>query len=115
MIALENEENNVILEKVLKVCDDLKTNIYPVNTKLSKDKYNLVKKLNELSELEQKVKMEAKNLSNEKKSLEGAIQTISLETVESLLDSIVLELSKVSKSKSELDELFSNLKEQNLK
>ena len=115
LIALENEENDVITEKVLKVCDDLKTNIYPVNTKLSKDKYNLVKKLNELSELEQKVKMEAKNLSNEKKSLEGAIQTISLETVESLLDSIVLELSKVSKSKSELDELFSNLKEQNLK
>ena len=45
LIALENEENDVITEKVLKVCDDLKTNIYPVNTKLSKDKYNLVKKL----------------------------------------------------------------------
>ena len=59
--------------------------------------------------------MEAKNLSNEKKNLEGAIQTISLETVESLLDGIVLELSKVSKSKQELDELFKNLKEQNLK
>lgn len=113
--SLKRESLEIVTSKVDSLCVSLMNNLYPINKKLVMDKYNLVNKLDELNAKEQKVKMEAKNLSNEKKSLEGAIQTISLETVESLLDGIVLELSKVSKSKQELDELFKNLKEQNLK
>lgn len=59
--------------------------------------------------------METKALSAEKKTLESAIQTISLETVETMLDELALEITKVNKSKEELDKLFKMIKPNNLK
>ena len=111
----ENKDIDEVTTKVETLMVAITNNLYPLNVRIGRQKYDLVQKMLELNELEQKIKSETKNLNSEKKSLEGAIQTISLEAVEALLDGIVLELSKVNKSEQELEDLFKALKEQNLK
>lgn len=106
---------DVITSITSQIVQALKINLYPLNVIISKNKYKLVRRLQDINVLDQKVKMETKALSAEKKSLESAIQTISLETVESMLDELALEITKVNKSKEELDKLFKMIKPNNLK
>lgn len=109
------ESNDEVIEVIDQLTQAIMINLYPVNVSLSNQKYNLVQKMNKLNEYEQTVKVETKNLTSEKKSLQNAIQTISLETVETMLDGIAVEITKVNKSAEELKELFTALKERNLK
>ena len=109
------DTNEEILDVVDQVTNALMNNLYPENVSLSNQKYDLVQKMNQLNEYEQSIKVEAKSLSAEKKSLQNAIQTVSLETVEAMLDNIALEITKVNKSEEELKELFASIKEQNLR
>ena len=111
----QTSDISVITSVTTQVIQALKINLYPLNVIIGKNKYKLVKKLQDINALDQKVKMETKALSAEKKTLESAIQTISLETVETMLDELALEITKVNKSKEELDKLFKMIKPNNLK
>lgn len=111
----QSNNNDEVLNVVDQVINALMINIYPENVYISNQKYHLVQKMNELNDYEQKVKIESKTLTAEKKSLQNAIQTISLETVEAMLDNLAVEITKVNKSEEELKELFTNLKEQDLR
>ena len=93
----------------------LKKVIYPINIQIITKKNELINRLDKLNSLEQETKITIKTKTSEKDSLEQAIQTISLETIDTMLDSLVLELTKVNKSKEELTELFKMLKDQNLR
>lgn len=97
------------------IMESIRINLYPLNVSISKNKYKLVNRMHEINELEQTVKIEVKNLTSEKKLLESEIQTISLETVEAMLDELALEITKVNKSKEELEKLFKIIKGENLK
>ena len=114
-VMKQTSDIEVITSVTTQVIQALKINLYPLNVIIGKNKYKLVKKLQDINALDQKVKMETKALSAEKKALESAIQTISLETVETMLDELALEITKVNKSKEELDKLFKMIKPNNLK
>lgn len=110
-----SESNEEIVEVIDQLCNAIMINLYPENVALANRKYQLVQKMNQLNDFEKTIKVESKALTKEKQSLENAIQTISLETVEAMLDNLAGEIAKVSKSEEELKVLFASLKEQNLK
>lgn len=114
-IMEQNKDPFIISKVVTQVINASRMNIYPTNVIIGKNKYKLVNRLQDINELEQKVKIEVKSLNSEKKSLENAIQTISLETLEEMLDQLALEITKVNKSKEELEKLFKTIKGENLK
>lgn len=114
-ILEQTKDPFVVSNVITQIINTLRMNVYPLNIIIGKNKYKLVNKLQDINELEQKVKMEVKSLNQEKKSLENAVQTISLETVEEMLDELALEITKVNKSKEELEKLFKTIKGENLK
>ena len=93
----------------------LQTQMYPSNVKIAEDKRQMVEKLHELNQAEQSLQVESKSLIAKKKSIEESLQVLSLETVETMLDQIVVEIDKQTKLEDELYRLFKSMKEHHLK
>ena len=110
-----SSSNEAVLREFDHAMELLKKVIYPINIQIITKKNELINRLDKLNSLEQETKITIKTKTSEKDSLEQAIQTISLETIDTMLDSLALELTKVNKSKEELTELFKMLKDQNLR
>lgn len=113
LLTLSN--NQTVINEIKYTMTLLENSFYPINLKIAKTKYNLVLTLDELTSLEQRTSMETKALETSKKQLLQKIQMVSIESVETILDSIKNELEKITKSKTELKQLFDMLKDQNLK
>ena len=72
-------------------------------------------KLDDLNILEKKVKNQNITYENEKKVLSESIEVISFEETEKKLDALAYEITTKKTTRSELLELFENLKKQNVK
>jgi len=106
---------SVVVQEVSHVMEILKNVIYPTVISINENKLLLINELDDINSVNQEIKIKTKNLTQEKENLEHSIQTVSLETIDNMLDSLALELTKVASSKDELEQLFSMLKEQNIK
>lgn len=104
-----------VMGLVDQVMEKLQTKMYPNNVKIAEDKRQMVEKLHELNQAEQSLQVESKSLLAKKKSIEESLQVLSLETVETMLDQIVVELDKQIKLEDELYRLFKSMKEHHLK
>lgn len=98
---------NYILKSVV---NELSPKTISINTK----KQEIINLYDAINNDEQKIKIDIKNLDKEKEDLQKSVQTISLETIDNLLDSLAVELTKVNNSKEELYQLFTMLKEENI-
>lgn len=108
-------DNQTFLTVFQQFMDKAKQEFYPLNVEIGKRKYQLVQQLDELQNYNQKIKIEIKQLQTEKSKLEQTVQVISLEAIEEMLDQLVLEMNQFTKQEEELEQLFVELKEQNLK
>lgn len=97
------------------VMDVLKYTLYDEVIKYLTKAKNALKYLDELNVLEYEVKNENLRYLNEKNILESGIEVISFEETEKKLDALAYEITNKKQAKSELINLFENLKKENIK
>ncbi|MFR5891479.1 MAG: hypothetical protein ACLUG4_03070 [Bacilli bacterium] len=103
------------LEYMNFVIDVLKYTLYDEVVKYLDDAKNALIKLDDLNILEYEVKNQNITYENEKKVLSESIEVISFEETEKKLDALAYEITTKKTTRSELLELFENLKKQNVK
>ena len=103
------------LEYMNFVIDVLKYTLYDEVVKYLDDAKNALIQLDDLNVLEYEVKNQNITYENEKKILSESIEVISFEETEKKLDALAYEITTKKTTRTELLELFANLKKQHIK
>lgn len=106
---------NETLEYINFVMDVLKYTVYDEVVKYLNDAKSALKDLDEINMLEPQIKKNNLTLQLDKQRLEEGLEVISYEETENKLDAIAFEKTNKKNAKTELTNLFSKLKVQNLK
>lgn len=97
------------------IMDVLRYTLYDEVVKYLNKAKKALNYLDELNLLECEIKSENTNYENEKVLLESGIEVISFEETEKKLDAIAYEITSKKEAKVELNNLFDNLKKENIK